>query len=516
MGLHQRFLCRVCISFFKMAGEYLKSQGIDIDAELARIQSKTPPPPGQLPRTGSVLDSSHVPRPETSQDVELFRNVSLHHKEGGSRWDVTIGRGQVSNIQPHVAERGASGSGPSHVVDGHGALLAPSLCHPHIHLDKAYLLQHPKYAHLQVSSGTFKEAMELTSKAKAEFEEQDLLERGERLIDESVEAGVSHMRAFVEVDAGVEMNCLDAGVKLKRQYESQGKCVVQLCAFAQLPLFTSSPNDEDGEKIRSLMKDAVTKSGIDVIGSTPYVEDSREKQEQNIDWLIDLAIQHDRHVDFHLDYHLDAEQAPMVWHVVKSLKDKEFVKRTTSRTIVLGHCTRLLHFSPEEWKQLAEEIGNLPVSFVGLPTSDFFIHGRTLPITTLVKEHGLNCCIGVNNIGNAFTPAGSSDPLLLASMGTSIYKSGTQEDAELLYECVSTRAKKAIGMDVIRNWAGEREHGDVGLETLVGDKANRLLFGSDVKRDWVTRKTIRDVVYFYDGAKGRRAVLGGQLTKGSL
>lgn len=507
-----------------MAAEYLKAQGIDIDAEMARIQSKTPPPPGQLSeqkagqpaRTGSVLDSSHTPPPpEASRDVELFRNVSLHHKQDGSRWDVSISRGQVSNIQPHIPERGGSG-GTTHFIDGHGALLAPSLCHPHIHLDKAYLLQHPKYAHLQVSSGEFKEAMELTSKAKADFEEWDLLERGQRLIDESVEAGVTHMRAFVEVDAGVEMKCLDAGVQMKRKYEQDGRCVVQLCAFAQLPLFTSSPNDDGGEKIKGLMKEAAVKQGVDVVGSTPYVEDSREKQEQNVEWLIDLAIEHDRHIDFHLDYHLDAEQEPMVWHVIKCLKEKQFVKKTTSRTVLLGHCTRLILFSPEEWKRLVNEIADLPISFVGLPTSDLLIHGRTLPISALINDHGLNCCLGVNNIGNAFTPAGSPDPLLLASMGTSIYQSGKQDDAELLYECVSTRAKKAIGMDVIRNWCGEREHGDVGLETLVGDKANRVLFGNSQGRDWATRKTTKDAVYFYDGARGRTAVLGGQLTRGFL
>lgn len=512
-----------------MAGEYLKAQGIDIDAELARIQSKTPPPPGQLPppsggqspQPGSVLDSSHVsPHPEPSRDVELFRNVSLHLKEAGSRWDVSVSRGQVSDVRPHVPDRSGSADLDTHFIDGKGAFLAPSLCHPHIHLDKAYLLQHPKYAHLQVSSGDFKEAMDLTSKAKAEFEEWDLMERGERLIEESVEAGVTHMRAFVEVDAGVGMKCVDAAVKLKRKYEQDGRCVIQICAFAQLPLFTSSPDDEDGVQIRKLMGEAMSKLGVDAVGSTPYVEESREKQQQNIDWLVELAAEHDRHVDFHLDYHLDAEQQPMVWHVIESLKKKDFVARTTSgrgqKQVVLGHCTRLIQFSPDEWKHLAAEIADLPISFVGLPTSDLFIHGRTLPVTSLINEYGLNCCLGVNNIGNAFTPAGSPDPLLLATMGTSIYQAGTQDDAELLYECVSTRARKAIGMDVIRNWAGEREHGDVGLETLVGDKANRLLFSSGEIRDWITRKSVREAVYFYDGAKGRRAVLGGRLTTGSL
>ena len=111
--------------------------------------------------------------------------------------------------------------------------------------------------------------MELTGKAKAKFEGWDLLERGQRIIDESTAAGVTHMRAFVEVDAGVGTKCLNAGFTLKQRAEDSGNCVVQLCAFAQLPLFSSSPNDEDGVEIRKLMQDAAAAFYVDGIGSTP-------------------------------------------------------------------------------------------------------------------------------------------------------------------------------------------------------------------------------------------------------
>lgn len=43
-------------------------------------------------------------------------------------------------------------------------LLSPSLCHPHIHLDKCFLLSHPKYADLRIEKGDFEEAMKLTSR----------------------------------------------------------------------------------------------------------------------------------------------------------------------------------------------------------------------------------------------------------------------------------------------------------------------------------------------------------------
>ncbi|KEQ95514.1 hypothetical protein AUEXF2481DRAFT_58586, partial [Aureobasidium subglaciale EXF-2481] len=332
-------------------------------------------------------------------------------------------------------------------IDGHGALLAPALCHPHIHIDKAYLLSYPKYAHLQIEEGSFDEAMKLTSKAKSSFEHDDLLERGLRVIDESVQAGVTAMRAFVEVDPIVNLKCIQAGKSLKDKVDR--RCLIQLCVFAQLPLFSG---EDGGDEIRSLLKKALDPSySADVIGSTPYVEDNREKMKKNVEWTIDLAIEKDLHLDFHLDYNLDPDTEPLVWFVIDTLKAKNWTN-CSKKSIVLGHCTRLSLFKENDWKRLRTEIADLPISFVGLPTSDLFMMRTetgargTLPVPLLIKEYGLNAAISINNIGNAFTPQGNCDPLSIASLGIGVYQAGTKRDAEILYECISTRARTAIGL----------------------------------------------------------------------
>jgi cytosine/adenosine deaminase-related metal-dependent hydrolase len=463
-----------------MAGEFLKSHGIDIDAEMARIQDEVPPSSTQEP---SISD---------------FSNVSLPHTPANSRWDVSISSGKISSIQEHKPQ-----SLNTSMVDGNGSVLAPSLCHPHIHIDKAYLLSHPKYSHLQIEKGDFQEAMSLTGSAKQDFEEWDLLERGQRVIDEGVAAGVTHMRAFVEVDAVVGIKCLDAGIRLKKRAED--RCMVQICAFAQLPLFTSSQGDEGEEVIRELMREAAGRVEVDVVGSTPYVEGGRREMEKNVQWMIELAIEEQVHLDFHLDYNLDAEQEPMVWYVVKMLKEKGWKKKASGKTVVLGHCTRLTLFKDEEWRMLREEIGDLPISFVGLPTSDLFMMRTpdrtrgTLDIPRLIKEYNLNACIGINNIGNAFTPHGSCDPLTLACNGVGIYQAGKKQDAELLYECISTRARRAIGL--AEDCMGE-DREDRLLELKDGGIANVILFGCD-KEDWRSRRSIAEVVYLYDHCRGR-------------
>ena len=498
-----------------MAGEFLRSHGIDIDAEMDRIQTYGTDPTSREAHLANVPKDKDFRSPTmdstttnpSDRRISLISNVSLPKTEAGSIWDVAIHKGIVTDIRPHdpshvTAER-------SNCISGAGALLAPSLCHPHVHIDKAYLLSHPKYAHLQIQKGDFAEAMELTGKAKAEFEEFDLLERGQRLIDESVEAGVTHMRAFVEVDAGVGMKCLDAGIELKKRVEREGRMRVQVCAFAQLPLFGGGKGDEEGEVVRGLMEEAAGRLEVEVLGSTPYVEVERERMERNVGWMVELAVRCGKHLDFHLDYNLDPETEPLVWFVIKTLKEANWSERNKGKKIVLGHCTRLTLFKNPDWDRVRASIGDLPISFVGLPTSDLFMMRTesktrgTLDIPHLIKNYGLNACIGINNIGNAFTPHGSCDPLTLACNGVGIYQAGTKEDAEVLYGCVSWRAREAIGL-----CEGE---GGKSVEVLKDDCVDIVLFGRE-REGWRTRRSVSEAVYLYDHCRGRRGIMGGRLT----
>ncbi|KAK8167750.1 cytosine deaminase protein-like protein [Phyllosticta citrichinensis] len=411
-------------------------------------------------------------------------------------WDLSISDGRVASIEAHDPRAPRLSHLPG-VLDASGCLLALSLCHAHIHLDKCFLLQDPKFADLEIEQGDFAEALALTQKAKLRFEEDDLLRRGRQLIEESIRYGVTAMRAFVEVDADVGFKCLDAGLKLKHEFEA--RCEVQICAFAQLPLF-SGP--DEGKTIRDLMSEAVVRDGVDVVGSTPYVETTLAMA-KNVRWMAQLALEHDKFLDFHMDYHLKNEP-PLVWEAIgifdRENWDAELVK---GKMITLGHCTRLTIFDADDWFEMGKAIGSLPMSFVGLPTSDLYMMRSnenvrgTLNIPELIKDHDLQAAIAVNNVGNAFTPQGSCDPLAVASLGIGVYQAGTREDAELLYECVSKRAKAAIGLP-----AG-------GIEVAEGDPADFVLLDS-AGPEWRRRKRLAEVVY--DPPEVRKTIKSGHIT----
>ncbi|KAI0012415.1 Metallo-dependent hydrolase [Xylariaceae sp. FL0662B] len=399
-----------------------------------------------------------------------LNNIILPSEEGAteiSRWDIEVDEGIIRQILP--SEQGA---------DAPSKLLLPALCHPHIHLDKPFILtcnhvasaSHPDYSDLVPKTGSFAEALLNTSRAKERYTQEDLYLRGSQLLAASYEQGVTSLRAFVEVDHVTGILPLTTAVHLREDFSHLVE--VQICAFAQDPIFSTS----HGEANRSIITSALSNfaSSIHVLGTTPYVEESREASLKNIEWAITTAIRHHLHLDFHLDYNLNppSRSEPLIISMIELLKRHDWVALADrSRTIVLGHCTQLSILGDSDLQQLAQSIvsSKLPIHFVGLPTSDLFMMGRltetikathvrprgTLQVPSMIKDLGLSACIGVNNVGNAFTPFGTGDPLQIASWGVGIYQAGTTGDARLLYGCVSWLARKAIGLDAECNNVAE-------------------------------------------------------------
>lgn len=395
----------------------------------------------------------------------LEENVVIPSIDAQLRWDIRIEDGEIVSREPSLS---ASSSIPS--------LLLPPLCHPHIHLDKAYILTcnkpashgQPDYSDLMPQSGDFKEALANTSAAKARYTPEDLYLRGSQLLADSYRHGVTSMRAFVEVDVVTGFKTVDSAVRLKRDFAHLVR--VQICLFAQDPIFSG----DSGGRNRGLLIEALDKYAADVeaLGTTPYVEADQDAAVKNIDFAIQTAIERRLFLDFHLDYHLETPQPPAPGSLLETLLTHLIEHKWTERAskdrqaVAIGHCTRLTTMDSSVTEGVVSLIkdNRLPVHFVGLPTSDLYMMGRpkgteregpshphwrprgTMQIPSMIKDWGLDGCMGVNNVGNAFTPSGNGDPLQLASWGVLLYHAGTGADAQVLYGCVSERARRAIGL----------------------------------------------------------------------
>ena len=482
-----------------MAARFLKDHGIDLQQEMDNLQ-----------REGGIVSPPNEVLSNSVKTLSRLNGVRMSNMSRPNGSDIIFESDKVKNAIPHRDSENAGGPDDHAALSCNQAFVLPSLCHPHIHLDKCFLSSHTKYDDLEIIRGDFLEALELTSKAKARFEHDDLVTRGEWLIKESVAAGVTHIRAFVEVDTTVKFKCLDAGLELKKRFASF--CEIQICVFAQDPLFSVGKNYPQG---RQLVEEALGREGVEALGSTPYVESSEDLMYTNIDWAISRAVKHKKHLDLHLDYNLDSKKPPLISHVLELLHET-WKSENWGKTVVLGHCTRLTLFSTHEWRQLRDHIADLPVYFVGLPTSDIYMMGKpndedgggqrvrgTLQIPQMIQKYGLQGAIGVNNVGNAFTPQGNCDPLSIASMGVGIYQAGTKADAEVLFNCVSTTAKTAIGFVQPEDPFGKGSPADFVLfENATLDKEHT---SGQVRQ----RRTLQE--FIYDPPKNRRTIFQGRL-----
>ncbi|KAI0313051.1 hypothetical protein OF83DRAFT_590059 [Amylostereum chailletii] len=380
-----------------------------------------------------------------------------------ARVDVA-GKGAILSLFGHP-EINAKGKG----------ILLPALCHSHIHIDKCFLLDQC----LPLQSGTFGEALKVTTTAKSRFPHMldDVYARGKRLVVESVQCGVTSMRAHVEVDKIVHTGCLDVALRLKEEFRDMceiqisGTFLLSCCqvilftciellgkpttVFAQDPLFDSKDAAVPGVNYDVLLEAART-SGVSSIGSAPYVEPSTAQALQNISLLLALALNHDLLVDFHLDYNINPTSEPLIYALLDSMKAHKWTSR--SRKVTIGHGTRYSLFTSDDWTRLKAAIGDLPVAFVGLPQSDTYMMGKggedpallpprgTIPVP-FVASHGLEVSLSINNIDNAFTPQGTVDPLGLCTLGVALYQDATPAACRTLLKCVSTSSKSAIGLD---------------------------------------------------------------------
>ncbi|KAJ7505345.1 hypothetical protein B0H11DRAFT_2154184 [Mycena galericulata] len=358
-------------------------------------------------------------------------------------WRVECSAGRVTAVDCLESEDQVSDD-QSSTIDANGSLMLPSLCHSHIHLDKCFILDR-----CELVTGDFLEAMKVTNQAKAAFDPDDLYQRGYKLIRDSLECGI---------DTAVELSCLEVGLRLNKMF--QGICDVQVAAFAQEPLFDAAGIAEPGRNYFLLVQAAET-SGVEVVGSAPYVEPSTEQAKANIGLVLKLAQDCGCHVDFHLDYNLDAASEPLIYEVISAAKRLSWSRDSK---ITIGHATRLQLFTPQQWGDLIAAIGELPIVFVGLPQSDMYMLGRkeadtllgpprsTLRIPYLVNKYGLEVAMSVNNVQNAFTPQGSVDPLSLCTLGVALFQSATPKDARILVRSVTLTSKMAIGQrDVHRD-----------------------------------------------------------------
>ncbi|MEL6455760.1 MAG: amidohydrolase family protein [Cyanobacteria bacterium J06623_5] len=337
---------------------------------------------------------------------------------------ISIRNGLIANVAPMIAVPAAQ------TLDAAGRLVIPGLVDPHLHLDKAFLLDQ-----CPAQKGTFEEALRETLRLKQRFTIEDIQRRSRRVMNNAIAFGVTAIRSHVEVDPILQLTSIKALLPIREEYAD--RLTLQLAIFAQEGI-TNQPGTE------KLLHQALMLGG-DVIGSAPYTDPDPER---NINIVFDLAQTFDCDVDFHLDF-LDND-APLLFPIVA----KETTKRGWQNRVCLGHMTRLAGLSPSDLTEAASLLKEAGISILALPASDLYMMARqdthnvrrgVAPVQTLFDK-GVNSAIATNNIQNLFTPFGDGDPLKICTLLAQTLQLGTCDRHALCLNMATTQAAKAIGL----------------------------------------------------------------------
>jgi cytosine deaminase len=313
-------------------------------------------------------------------------------------------------------------------LDLEGRLILPGLIETHLHLDKACILHR-----CNLQEGTLAEAISETSKAKTDFTEDDVYQRGARVLEMAIVKGTTHIRTHVEIDPIIGLKGFRAIKRLQADYA--WAITLELCVFPQEGML-NNPGTE------ALLIEALNE-GADVLGGCPYTDSDPDGQ---IARLFEIAVERDIDLDFHLDFDLDASWMRLT-EVCRQTRTHQWQGRVT-----IGHVTKLSMLPPDRLAEVATEIANSGVQVTVLPSTDLFLSGRDVthgiprgvaPLMPLFN-HGVTCSISSNNIGNPFTPYGDASLVRQANLYANVSQLGTPSELMQCLAWVSSESARLI------------------------------------------------------------------------
>lgn len=338
--------------------------------------------------------------------------------------------GIEKGIITYLAEHSLLPPEAKQIIAANGNILLPGLVESHIHLDKALLLDQMKS-----EASTLQEAISETYKLKSGYTKQDMRERAIRIIRSSIAAGVTVMRCQVELDSILEFKAMELMLELKEELRDQ--IDLQLVAFPQEGIFRQPGTD--ALMIQSLIR------GADVVGGITYNDSDLN---EHLHFIFGLADKYNKPIDLHVDFSDDSDQLAIL-DVIRLTKEYRFQGKVS-----VGHLTSLGSVKPMQAEKIAESIAKAGIHVMSLPSTELYLNGRAdgyrnrrgLTPVPMLLDSGVNVIYGTNNIQNAFTPFGTSDPLDIGLLLAQTCYMGSAKDAEIIIDMATYRGAKALGI----------------------------------------------------------------------
>lgn len=325
----------------------------------------------------------------------------------------------------------------SHVkieIDAKERLVVPAFVEPHIHLDKANILDGVR----PNKTGTLKEAIEIIWEKKRNYTADDIVSRGSKVLERAIKNGTLSMRTHVDVDTIGELKPLEGVLALREKYKEYVD--IQIVAFPQEGIYKNKGCDK-------LMRQAMEK-GADVVGGMPANENTDKDSLRHIKMVFDLAQEFDADVDMHVD-----ETDDPSCKTLEMLVD-ETITRGWQGRVTAGHTCALAAYDDVYANYVMDKVLEAKVHMITNPATNLMLQGRNdkQPIRrgiTRVKEllnRGINMSFGQDCVRDTFYPFGSADMLKVALITAHAAQMSLPAERNKLMDMVTYDAASILGL----------------------------------------------------------------------
>ena len=337
--------------------------------------------------------------------------------------DIAVVDGKIKEIGKNVALKGDV------EIDAKGKLVTESFVNPHLHLCKVYTLmmmdEEALKAYQGGDMGKAMNAIELAARVKEKYNESWILENARKALKLAAVNGVTHIRAFADVDSKAKLEGVKALIKAREEFKNVVE--VQVVAFPQDGVVKEAGAYD-------LMKQAMD-LGADVVGGIPWIELTEEDEQKHIDLMFEIAKAYNKDVSMLVDDAGDPGLRTLEMLAVKTIKEGWF-----GRT--LAHHARAMALYPEPYFQ--KVVSLLKKAQMGVVSDP-----HTGPLHARVRDlldSDVLVMFGQDDISDAYYPYGRNNMLEVLFLASHILWMTTRSDMEKMYDMITVKPAKAIGL----------------------------------------------------------------------
>jgi len=357
------------------------------------------------------------------EHFELLIKDARLRNGGDNLVDIAISNKKIEKIAPHVNQVA------DETVNAGGRLVTESFVNTHLHLCKVYTLEMMDEDALkdyhEETMGKAMTAIESAAKVKENYNANWIIKNVRKAMNLAARNGVTHIRAFADVDNKAKLEGIKALLQAKEEYKNVVE--LQIVAFPQDGVVR-----EKGAK--ELVEEAI-KMGADVVGGIPWIEYTEEDEKAHIDAMFEIANKYDKDISMLVDDAGDPTLKTLEMLAVKTIKEGR-----TGRS--LAHHARAMQLYPEPYFQ--KIVALLKMAEMGVVSDP-----HTGPLHARVKEmiqEGALVVLGQDDISDAYYPYGRNNMLEVVFLASHLLWMTTRNDMEKLYDMVTKDAARAVNL----------------------------------------------------------------------